>query len=365
MSKMTIKELLSLSVDWTVQISKFYEDFRDKNEDVSFRKLLATMIEQEEQYTEYYKENLNTLNLNLDFVIASEENIEFNDSFEEIQDTASMTKIDFLKKAVHYQDISVKTCYFLKELSKTDRGKQIFKEMADEGNSHMFIFRDHLELEEFIISFFLLVSIPLFSGIAVSLFFKQDFIYGRFKKVFFMGMFFFVLAQVLLLLIGFFYKINYDKSSLFIYFWFNESFIVLLAALAGYFLMLRKGIFRQDSYREFPFIFSYASGFFALSGLSKIVNSLLKFDAYILFIYPVIRIVLLLLFSILIIEASTRRGYVSILIYSLFLPLSIIIALVPWLYYINYFPAAIGITLAVIAGALVLFYLFKKDYIRN
>ena len=217
----------------------------------------------------------------------------------------------------------------------------------------------------FIISFFLLISIPLFSGIAVSLFFKSDFISGRFKKVFFMGMFFYVLVQILLLLVGLFYKINYDKSALFIYLWINEIFIVLLFALAGYFLMLRKGLFRQDSYREFPFIFSYASGFFAFSGLSKIVNSLLKFDAYILFIFPVIRIVVLLLFSILIIEASTRRGYVSILIYSLFLPLTLLLALVPWFYYINYFPAAIGVTLAIFAGAFVLFYLFKKDYIRN
>lgn len=148
MSKMTIKELLSLSVDWTVQISKFYADFRDKNDDISFRKLLATMIEQEEQYTEYYKENLTKLNLNLDFVIGSEENIEFNDSFEEIPDLAGMEKIDFLKKAVHYQDISVKTSNFLRELSKTDRGKQIFKELSDEENRHMLILRDHLELEE-------------------------------------------------------------------------------------------------------------------------------------------------------------------------------------------------------------------------
>ncbi|MCK5674301.1 MAG: hypothetical protein KAH95_13050 [Spirochaetales bacterium] len=148
MSKMTIKELLSLSIEWTVQISKFYEDFRNKNDDISFRKLLATMIEQEEQYTEYYKENLTKLNLNLDFDIGSEGNIEFNDSFEDIPDLTGMTKIEFLKKAVHFQDISIKTSNFLKEISKTEKGKQIFKELSDEENRHMLIFKDRLDLEE-------------------------------------------------------------------------------------------------------------------------------------------------------------------------------------------------------------------------
>ena len=36
----------------------------------------------------------------------------------------------------------------LRELSKTDRGKQIFKELSDEEKRHMLIFKDHLELEE-------------------------------------------------------------------------------------------------------------------------------------------------------------------------------------------------------------------------
>ena len=217
----------------------------------------------------------------------------------------------------------------------------------------------------FVISSFLLISIPLFSGIMVSLFFRWDFSSGRFKKVFFMGVLSYVFAQVILLIVGFFYKINYDSVSLYMYYWVNENLVILLAALAGYFLMLKKGLFRQDSYREFPYIFSYASGFFALSGLREIVSSLLKFDAYILFIYPLVRIVLLLLFSIIIIEASTRKGYVSILIYSLLLPLSLVLVFVPWFYYINYFPASIGITLALFTGTMGLFYLLKKDYIRN
>ncbi len=217
----------------------------------------------------------------------------------------------------------------------------------------------------FIISSFLLISVPLFSGLVISRYFKWDFISSRFKQVFFMGTVFYILARVLLLLIGIMYRINYDKSSLFLYLWINEIFIVLLAASAGYFILLKKGMFRQDSYREFPLIFSYSSGFFALSGLSKIVDSLLKFDAYILFLYPLINIVLLLLFSIIIIEAGTRRGYISILIYFLLLPLSLVLILVPWFYYTNYIPAAIGIALSSLAGSSGLFYMLKKDYTRT
>lgn len=148
MINITIKELLTLSINWTVKISNFYSNFRDINDDISFRKLLTTMIEQEGQYTEYYKENLLKLNLNLDFSVGIDDKIDFHNSFEEIPDFLGMTKIEFLKKAVYYQNISIKTCNLLRDLSKTDKGKQIFKELSDEENRHMLIFKDHLELEE-------------------------------------------------------------------------------------------------------------------------------------------------------------------------------------------------------------------------
>ena len=148
MIKIKIKDLFNHSIEWTVKISKFYADFSEKCEDVSFRKLLTTMIDQEGQYTEYYKENLAKLNIKSDFSIDESELIDFNDYFEDIPDVKEMTKISFLKKAVHFQGISIKTCDFLRDLSKTNRGKQIFKELADEESRHMFIFKDHLELEE-------------------------------------------------------------------------------------------------------------------------------------------------------------------------------------------------------------------------
>ena len=67
MRKITIKELLVISVNWTLEISKFYADFREETDDVSFIKLLTTMIDQEGQYTEYYEENLGKLDFQLDF----------------------------------------------------------------------------------------------------------------------------------------------------------------------------------------------------------------------------------------------------------------------------------------------------------
>ncbi|MDA3937694.1 MAG: hypothetical protein PF693_00065 [Spirochaetia bacterium] len=148
MIKIELKELFTLSIEWTVKISKFYADFRDNCDDVSFRKLLTTMIDQERQYTEYYKDNLAKLNIESDFVFNDSGLIDLNDSFEDIPDVKEMSKIDFLKNAVHFQEISIQTCNFLGELSKTNRGKQIFKELADEESRHMYIFKDHLELEE-------------------------------------------------------------------------------------------------------------------------------------------------------------------------------------------------------------------------
>jgi hypothetical protein len=216
-----------------------------------------------------------------------------------------------------------------------------------------------------VISSFLLLSIPLFSGMVVSVFFSWDLSLERFKKVFFTGMAFYVIAQLILIIIKFFYKVNYDNISLFIYFWVTEIFIVLLVIMAGYILLLKKGLFRQDSYREFPFVFSYASGYFALFGLTKIINSLFKFDSYILFIYPIVCIILLLLFSIIIIEAGTRRGYISKLIYSLILPISLVVCLIPWFYYLSYYIAAIVTAFVALSCTVAVFYMLKKDYVRN
>ncbi|MEA1911698.1 MAG: hypothetical protein U9N32_08525 [Spirochaetota bacterium] len=173
------------------------------------------------------------------------------------------------------------------------------------------------------------------------------------------------MAQLVLLILGHFYETAYDKLPLFIYFWVYEDFIIILTAIAGYYLLLKKGFVRQDSYRDFPLVFSYTSGFLVLSGLVRIISSLLKFDAYKLFLFPMLCFVLLLLFPIILIEAGRRRGYISILIYSLFLPLSLVLAVVPWLFYLNYYLSATGVALAALSGAGVLFFVLKKDYAGN
>ena len=217
----------------------------------------------------------------------------------------------------------------------------------------------------FMTSLFLLFSVPLFFAIIVTLFFKWDSIVNRFKKAFFVGISVFIAAQIILLLIGFFYRVNYEKLPLFIHIWITDILILLAVVSIGYFIMVKYGFFRQDSYREYPVVFSYAGGFMVLAGLAKIVDSLLKFDDYMLFLYPLVSMTLLTAFSIIIIEAGTRRGYISVLMYALLFPLSLLLALIPWLYYTNYIPAAVGVTLMAFFGTGLVFFLLKKDYIRN
>ncbi len=217
----------------------------------------------------------------------------------------------------------------------------------------------------FIIGLFLLFSLPLFSGIMTSHFFKWEFKTGRFKRLFFYGMFFYLIARLILLITGVFFNSPYEKLFLFLYLWINETVVLLLVALAGYLLLLKKDLFRQNSYKEYPFVFSYISGFFALSGLTKIVGNFFNLDSYMLFLYPFICIIALVLFSIIIIEAGTRHGYVSILIYSLLFPVSLLLALVPWFYYLNHNLYSIGILLISLLSVGGVFFILKKDYILN
>ena len=80
----------------------------------------------------------------------------------------------------------------------------------------------------FIISLFLLFSLPLFFAIIVSLFFKWDFSTGRFKKAFFIGMLVFFAEQLILLIVRFFYKVSYETIPLFLYIWITDILVLLV-----------------------------------------------------------------------------------------------------------------------------------------
>ena len=220
-------------------------------------------------------------------------------------------------------------------------------------------------LVSFVISFFPVFFLFIFTLFMISYFFNWDIITNRFKKLFFIGMLNFIIAKFIVLLIHFFYKINYDKIPLFFYLWISEILVLTVFLLFTYKLLIRWGLLRPDSYREYSIIFSYSSGFFALTGLTKVIGSQLKLDSYIIFIYPLVSLILLILYSIILIEAGTKRDYKSYLLYSLLLPLSLLLALIPWLYYINYIQASYGLTFISLIGSFVAFYLLKKDYIRS
>lgn len=217
----------------------------------------------------------------------------------------------------------------------------------------------------FLASLFLLFSVPVFFAIVVTLFFKWDSSVNRFKKVFLMGLSAFIAAQIILLLIGFFYKVSYEKLPLFFHIWITDILVLIVVASMGYFLMVKNSLIRQDSYREYPIVFSYTGGFMFLAGLAKIVESLLKFDGYMLFLYPFMCMTLLVAFSTIIIEGGTRRGYIQVLMYTLLFPLSLLLALIPWLYYTNYTMASVGVMLVAFLGTSLVFFLLRKEYIRS
>ena len=219
-------------------------------------------------------------------------------------------------------------------------------------------------LLSFFISFFPVFFVFIFVLLFINLFFKWGAVTARLKKLFFIGMLNFVVAKFVILLIHFFYKINFDKIPFFFYLWISEILVFSVFLLFTYQVLIRLGLLRPDSFREYPYVFSYISGFFTLAGLTAVVGSQLKLDSYIVFIYPIVCLTLLLSYSIIFIEAGTRQNYKSFLLYFLLLPLSLILAFIPWLYYLNYARVSLGLALITLTGSFVVFFFLKKDYVE-
>ena len=148
MKKMTIKNLLNISKKWPELIGKFYIDYNKYNTDISFGRLLNTLINQLNQYSEYFKENTNKLNMDIDFGTKLNEFFNFEILEENLSLSENLSKQDFLKRAIYFHEISISNCSILKNLANTDSCRQIFKELSDEEYRYMMILKDRLALEE-------------------------------------------------------------------------------------------------------------------------------------------------------------------------------------------------------------------------
>jgi hypothetical protein len=148
MKKMTIQELLEKSKNCPKIKSKFYREYMDKLEDVSFQRLLTTLVDQETQDIEYFAEKLAKLSLKIDFGDKLEELFDFEIMDDNILSSSIPSKIDFLKKAIKLEEISIANCKKLEKLSNTGSGSLIFKALVAEDYRHQTILREHLELEE-------------------------------------------------------------------------------------------------------------------------------------------------------------------------------------------------------------------------
>jgi len=145
---MTINNLLDISELWPELTAKFYIAYKKHNKDISFGRLLKTLINQLDQYSEYFKESINKLNLDIDFGTKLNESFNFEILEGDFSISENLSKQDFLKKAIYFHEISISNCSILRDLANTDSCRKIFKELSDEEYRYMMILKDRLELEE-------------------------------------------------------------------------------------------------------------------------------------------------------------------------------------------------------------------------
>ncbi len=215
-----------------------------------------------------------------------------------------------------------------------------------------------------IMSIFLLTAVPLISFFYLSLEFKGLTSTKTFKTTFVSGFALSVLSVLILAIVNYYVQQRYTKLMVFVCHWIFDVLYYTVFSVGGYFILSFRTSRPYRKRKDFPFLYSFFAGYFSPVGLYMLIRNFYTFDSYILFLFPLMLVALGFWLPFIILEAQRQRGYVRVLIFLSILPFTLVIALVPELYYLNYHTYATLLDLFILLLCSSVYSILRDDYVH-
>ncbi len=214
-------------------------------------------------------------------------------------------------------------------------------------------------------SIFLLSAVPLSYFLFVSVEFKDDADPDMLRRSYFYGLLVFAASLPVIVFVNKYINPGYRPVPLFLYHWFTELILFVIASAGGYYLLRFKGYLSFDKRRDFVYLTSFFYGYLSPAGFYMLIKKFYWLDTYILFLYPVLLAVLGFWLSFTVMEALRADGYRRIIILLSLIPSTAVMGAVPALYYLNYHSYALMLAVFLPLLCSSVYSILRNDYRRK
>ncbi len=211
-------------------------------------------------------------------------------------------------------------------------------------------------------SIFLLSAVPLGFFLYISIEYSGIMATKLFWKSFILGGISFIVSLILLTVLGYPIHPAYEPVPLFVYHWFMDLFFFALSGTLGFLFFYYRGILVFERRKDFPFVYSFFSGFLSPAGVYILIKKFYFLDTYILFLYPLLLVVLGFITTFLVLEVQRSNGYRQILLFIIMIPATAVLAGVPALYYLNYHTYAVLLSCFLPLLSSSIYSILRNDY---
>lgn len=195
-----------------------------------------------------------------------------------------------------------------------------------------------------------LFAVPIFSLFILSCKLASETDTKRLWVQFSRGLLVFVPAYLIYLIVGESVPLTFSATGIFGYYFFHDALLPTLMATVAYILIQQfSKAPNQGSVSE---AFIFFAGYFTFASVLEIVRQFPDYNAYLLFLFPTLRLAVISAFGFLLARFFGTNGWVRWIYLPVGLAFLIATALVPFFYVSHFGFVAIIVTVALLAAAL-------------
>ncbi len=207
-------------------------------------------------------------------------------------------------------------------------------------------------------SLFLLLAVPLFSLGITTYYYRDRFAITLPLLTYLKGIICFFIALIFYFIIKSFFPVSYTTGGLYLQHLVSDHLLYLILALGGLFLF--KGI--PDAYNQQENIFEsfiFLSGFYSLVAFIDLAENIGKFDLFILFLLPLLRISTIVYATIFLVQFINDTSYLRFAFLAGLILLPFIITFTTVFFVTKLIFLAVFSTVLILAASIFLFYVCK------